>query len=231
MYFKSFPYTYYSLDNTATAQLITNITTRIALSDEVKNNLSIYDEYDIKDGETPEIVADRFYGNPQLHWIILHTNEILDARFDWPLTSDNLNKYIAGKYASASAVHHHIDVDSNYTNANVTLTSSAEFSNFSINDVIINATNIGTGYITAKADTSTISVTITEGGFITGDQIRLSTNANVVANVSTVTTLLGTPVTNYDYENELNEERRRIKILKATFVDGIVREFKKKLES
>ena len=54
MYFKSFPYTYYSLDDASTVQVVTNITSRAVLSDEVKNNLSLYDEYDIKDGETPE---------------------------------------------------------------------------------------------------------------------------------------------------------------------------------
>ena len=59
MYFKSFPYTYYSLDDTSTVQVVTNITTRVTLSEEVKNNLALFDEYDIKDGETPELIADK----------------------------------------------------------------------------------------------------------------------------------------------------------------------------
>ena len=88
MYFQNFPITYYSLDDTSTAQVVTNIALRIKLSDELKNNLALYDEYDIKDGETPEMVADKFYSNPLLHWLVLHTNDILDARFDWPLDSN-----------------------------------------------------------------------------------------------------------------------------------------------
>ena len=51
MYFQNFPITYYSLDDTSTAQVVTNIALRIKLSDELKNNLALYDEYDIKDGE------------------------------------------------------------------------------------------------------------------------------------------------------------------------------------
>ena len=58
MYFQNFPYTYYSLDNTNTVQIVTDITNRAVISDEVKNNLGLYDEYDIKDGETPELVAE-----------------------------------------------------------------------------------------------------------------------------------------------------------------------------
>lgn len=231
MYFKSFPYTYYSQDDRSTVQLITNITTRVVLSDEVKNNLSIYDEYDIRDGETPEIVADRFYSNPQLHWIILHTNEILDARFEWPQTSANLVKYIEGKYNNTIAVHHYEDASGNYTNANITLTSNVEFGLFEVGNVVVNSTNTGTGYVSVKTSNSTISITTTDGGFITGDQVRVSNKANTTANISSVTIVSGTPVTVYDYEEAVNETKRRIKILKTAYVDGIVRDFKKKLES
>jgi hypothetical protein len=41
--------------------------------------------------------------------------------------------------------------------------------------------------------------------------------------------LSGTPVTNYTYEDEVNESKRRIKILKASYIDAIVSDFKKKL--
>jgi hypothetical protein len=123
MYFKSFPYTLYSLDDISTVQVVTNITNRASLSDEVKNNLSLYDEYDIKDGETPELLADKFYGNPELHWLILHYNEIIDPRFDWPLDTNNLNRYVAGKYANVNAVHHYEDASGNYVNGTVNLLS------------------------------------------------------------------------------------------------------------
>jgi hypothetical protein len=231
MYFKSFPYTNYSLDDRATAQLITNITTRIVLSDEVKNNLSIYDEYDIKDGETPEILADKFYNNPQLHWIILHTNEILDARFDWPQTSANLSKYIQGKYNNTIAIHHYEDGNGVYTNANLLLSSNVGYGLYEVGNVVVNSSNTGKGFVSSTPSSSSIYITVTEGGFITGDRISVSNRANTTANVTAVTVVSGTPVTVYDYEDNVNETKRRIKILKSAYVDGIVRDFKKKLES
>jgi hypothetical protein len=231
MYFKSFPYTYYSQDDRSTAQLITNITTRVVLSDEVKNNLSLYDEYDIKDGETPEILADKYYNNPLLHWIILHTNEILDARFDWPQTSANLSKYIQGKYNNTIAVHHYEDGNGVYTNANLQLSSNVSYGLYEVGNVVVNSSNTGKGFVNGKPSSSIIFLTVTEGGFITGDIIRVGNRANTTANVSAVTVVSGTPVTVYEYEDAVNETKRRIKILKSAYVDGIVRDFKKKLES
>jgi len=229
MYFKSFPYTYYSLDDASTVQVVTNITVRAALSDEVKNNLSLYDEYDIKDGETPELLADKFYGNPEQHWLILHYNEIIDPRFDWPLDTNNLNRYVASKYANVNAVHHYEDVNGNYANGNMYLISSSDFSEFNINDAITNNTNTGTGYITQKISSSNVRVTVTTGGFISGDRIKNTSNTNSSANIISTVVISGIPVTNYTYEDGINESKRRIKILKASYVDAVVNDFKKKL--
>lgn len=229
MYFESFPYTYYSLDNTTTVQVVTNITSRAVISDEVKNNLSLYDEYDIKDGETPELVADKFYNNPMYHWVVLQYNEISDPRFGWPLDTNNLSRYVASKYNSVNAVHHYEDVNSNYVNANVILLSSSSFGNLNIGDAIINNTNDGTGFIFAKTNNSNVSVTVTTGGFITGDNVKLSTNSSINANITSTVTLSGIAVTNYNYEDEINETKRRIRILKSSYVDAVVKDFKKKL--
>ena len=229
MYFKSFPYTYYSLDDASTVQVVTNITTRVVLSEEVKNNLSLYDEYDIKDGETPELLADKFYGNPEQHWLILHYNEIIDPRFDWPLDTNNLNRQVASKYTNINAVHHYEDANGNYTNGNVYLISNSDFSEFNVNDVITNNTNTGTGYITQKISSSNVRVTITTGGFISGDCIKNTSNTSSSANIISTVVLSGTPITNYTYEDGINESKRRIKILKASYVDAVVNDFKKKL--
>jgi len=231
MYFQNFPYTYYSLDDIATTQIVTNISLRVRLSDELKNNFSLFDKYDIKDGETPEILADKFYSNPQLHWIILHTNDILDPRFDWPLTTNNLVLFAQGKYNNVNAPHHYVDANSIITNANVFLNSSSQFTNFNNNDVIVNVTNNGTGVITKLQSYSNIIVTVTDGGFITGDKIALSSNANANANITSTSIISGTPVTNLQYEDTLNDTKRKINILKNRYIDSVISDFKIKLSS
>lgn len=230
MYFERFPKTLYSLDDRDTVQVVTNISLRVALSDEIKNNLSVYDEYDIKDGETPEILADIFYNNPEMHWVILHTNEILDPRYDWPLTQEGLVRYTESKYNDTNGIHHYEDSNGYEVNGSVVLLSSAAFTNLYVGNVITNNTNIGNAVITAKTSSSNVTVLVSDGGFKTGDQIRLVSNANVAANITSTTSLIGTPVTNIVYEEGLNDDKRRIKILKPQFIDAIVTEFNSKLE-
>jgi hypothetical protein len=231
MYFKNFPYTYYSLDDVATTQIVTNISLRVVLSNELKKNFALFDKYDIKDGETPEILADKFYSNPQLHWIILHTNDILDPRFDWPLSTNNLVLFAQGKYNNVNAPHHYVDDNSIITNANVYLNSSSQFTNFNNNDVIVNVTNNGKGVITKLQSYSNIIVTVTDGGFITGDKVALSSNANANANITSTSIISGTPVTNLQYEDTINDTKRKINILKNRYIDSVINDFKIKLSS
>jgi hypothetical protein len=66
--------------------------------------------------------------------------------------------------------------------------------------------------------------------FKTGDQITLFSNANVAANITATTAIVGTPVTNLVYEEEVNETKRRIKILKPQYLDAVISEFNSKLE-
>lgn len=231
MYFQSFPYTFYTLDDASSVQIVTNITNRVQISDEVKNNLSLFDQYDVKDGETPELVADKFYNNSQLHWIVLQYNDIIDPRFDWPLDTNNLSRYTASKYANVTGIHHYEDGDGNYTNGNVYILSSNAFANFNVDDAVTNNTNNGTGYITEKNSSSNVRVTVTTGGFISGDQILKSTNTAVRANITSTVVLSGTPVTNYNYEDTVNESKRKIKILKPAYINGLIQDFKRKLET
>lgn len=232
MYFSGFPYTLYSLDDRVTVKLIKNILLRVVLKEKIKTNLSLFDEYDIRDGDTPEIIADKFYNNPELHWIILHLNEILDPRFNWVHTTNNLVLYVDGKYPSRDGIHHYEDDSTGeQVNGNIFIQSAAAFSNFYPGNVIINNTNTGTAYITSKISTSNINAKVTVGGFKAGDQIKLLTNSSITANVTQTTTIPGmTAVTNLIEEDRLNESRRRIKILKPQYVGSVITELTNILE-
>ena len=119
--FEKFPKTLYSFDG-RNAVLITDFMRRVAVPRSVKENLSLYELYDIVDGDTPEIVADKVYQSPHLHWIILTLNEIIDPRFDWCLSQENLVAMCQHKYENIYGTHHFEDevgmvVDSDYPGA------------------------------------------------------------------------------------------------------------------
>lgn len=224
-YFNKFPKTVYTLDEYKTGQITPEIFRRTKFLTEFAENFAFYDEYDIEDGETPEIVADLVYNDPTLHWIILQANEIIDPRFDWPLDSNNLKRFAEGKYANISAVHHYEEASGNIVNGNVTITSSSEFGSFNVGDIITNTTNTGNAFIVAKDSSSSMNVTAYNGGFVSGDVIALSSNGLVTANISSTTTITGTAVSNLAYEVIENETKRRIRIIKPQAIAEIINEF------
>lgn len=225
MYFEKFPKVVHTLDNYRTGQIIPDILRRTKFINELATNFAFFDEYDVQDGETPEIVADKFYNNPQLHWIILQTNEILDARFDWPLSQQNLYQYTLSKYGNVNGVHHYEDNDGFIINGNVVLNSSGEYGSIQAGNVVLNATGTGVGVVVSKASTSAITVLISSGSFQSGDKFTLSDNSLVSANITSTTILTGTPVTNIIYEDILNEQKRRISILKPEIISQVISDF------
>ncbi len=228
MYFQKFPKTFYSLDDIATVQVVTNILQRVVLTQELQNNFSVYDEYDVRDTDTPENLAFQLYGDSELHWVILHYNNVLDPRFEWPLSVSNLVKVVEGKYAEKNGIHHYEDSNGNEVNGNVIINATS-FSGIDVAAPIVNLTQDGIGFITSKPSSTSIIVTTTKGGFQTGDQIALGTNNQITANVTSTTTISGTAVTNLLFEDRENELRRRIKVLKPQFIERVISEFESKM--
>ena len=64
----------------------------------VKSNALIFDTYDVKEGETPEMIADKLYNDPELHWVILLVNDITDRYHQWPMSTPQFLAFINDKY-------------------------------------------------------------------------------------------------------------------------------------
>jgi len=62
-----------------------------------QDNSTLFKEYNVTDGETPETLAYKFYGDKAYFWIILMVNEIKDYFYDWPL-SDNELRLLTDEY-------------------------------------------------------------------------------------------------------------------------------------
>lgn len=115
----STPYT--SSETTTKAIILTDITRNIRFRRDILANITVYDYYDIVEGETPEIIAEKIYDNAQYHWIVMLVNDRYDYLSDWPLTQASLDQYVIDKYGSAATnIHHYenangITVSSDYT--------------------------------------------------------------------------------------------------------------------
>ena len=118
MYFAQFPQIYYEFDIGGTIELrpISDITHNVRFRREVLDNISLYNTYDIKEGETPDIIADRVYGSSQYHWAVMLFNERFNHLADWPMPQDMLNEYITDTYTEAVPDNLVVDALTNDTN-------------------------------------------------------------------------------------------------------------------
>jgi hypothetical protein len=110
-YFSTFPLTSYSVNNGAN-RLVIDITKRFTINQLIKNASITYYTYHVQDGERPDTVANKFYKDPRLDWLVLMVNEIQDPQFSWVMDNYSLEQYIRQKYGSVSnaqAQNHHYE--------------------------------------------------------------------------------------------------------------------------
>ena len=108
-YFNQFPLMAYDVKNDNNYKLLPNILKRVKLRSGLRSGAFLFDSYNVKDGERPEDIAFKLYGDAQLHWVILMTNNVTDRFYQWPLTQPQFQEHLEDKYglANIDAVHHY----------------------------------------------------------------------------------------------------------------------------
>ena len=107
MDFSKFPLIVYDAKGDANFKIATHMLVRVALRTKVRTNTLLYDTYDVKEGETPESLAFKLYGDSEYHWIVLFANNITDRYHDWPMSTPQFLEFINEKYADPNALHHY----------------------------------------------------------------------------------------------------------------------------
>ena len=165
-YFEMFPQLFYDNKGDGNYTVMTNLLARVKLVDSAKLNISDFDYYDVKDGETPEMIAHKYYGDVGLHWAVLVANDIVDYYEDWPMSVQRFEEFVKDKYVNPQAIHHY----------EIEQTS---------------------GDTTIKIDIG-------------------SDNTNYPS---------ATAITNYEYEEQEQDKRRKIRLLDPKFIDRFISEF------
>tara|TARA_R100001509_G_scaffold114420_1_gene69517 strand:- start:1684 stop:2211 length:528 start_codon:yes stop_codon:yes gene_type:complete len=169
-YFEMFPSILYSAKGDGKFTVMKDILSRVKLITKVKENILGFDYYDVKDGETPEMIAHKYYGDVNLHWVVMVTNDIIDYYEDWPMSVQRFEQFVFDKYDNPQGIHHY----------EITQTSG---------------------------DTS---VTIDVGMNITDYPSA-------------------TAISNYQYEDKLQEKKRQIRLITPEYIDDFVKEFERKM--
>ena len=171
MYFSLFPKGLYDLKGDGNEKVVTDLMVRVKVRAKVLDESSLYDLYDVPEGDTPEITSLKHFGNTMYHWVILLTNNITDRYYDWPLTSFEFENYLKDKYTNPDGVHHfEITQSSGETNG----LGPSDYSH----KIEVNSTTPG-----------------------------------------------ATAVTNREYEQRIQDQKRQIKLLNAAYLPILLEEF------
>ena len=108
-YFSQFPLMAYDMAGNKVYKLLPDILRRVKLRSGLRSGSFLFDNYDVKDGERPEDIAFKWFGDPEYHWVILMTNNITDRYYQWPLTQPQFQEHLKDKYGSGNedATHHY----------------------------------------------------------------------------------------------------------------------------
>ena len=110
-YFSYLPEVYvrttsYRQNNVDPYSLAKNIFRRIKIREDLSDIIMGFSQYTIKNNQRPDQVAYDFYGDMQYDWVVLLCNNILNVYDEWPMTEDELERYIDSEYENPDSIHH-----------------------------------------------------------------------------------------------------------------------------
>jgi len=217
-FFRSIPKTLYTFDfKNQSPKVITNIFSRLKVKSSVLTNAFAFNKYQIEDGDTPEIVAYKHYGDPKLHWVICLTNDLIDPQFDFPLSTQSLENYIIKKYnlnaiedsfSINPPLHYKLKIESTLSEVNGKTTTTVEETIVTLQQY----NHVSNSLVNKISNSPTTDTAVFR-------QNNSDPNSPIVSTLSVKSTYL--PVSIYDYETELNESKRQIKILKPEYAQAM----------
>ena len=80
---------------------VKNIFRRVKLRDDLFNNFTIFEKYQIPEGSRPDTVAEEIFGSANFDWVILTVAGIINVRNEWPLSNRDLYNYANNKYGES----------------------------------------------------------------------------------------------------------------------------------
>ena len=110
-YFKYFPNVYVRnrtfQNGNHPYELTKNIFRRIKIKEKIVGKLLGFTQYSIKEGERPDMVAKKVYGDSGLDWVVLLCNNIINVNEEWPVTRDELYAICQDRFGDVDSVSHY----------------------------------------------------------------------------------------------------------------------------
>ena len=162
-----------------------NLWQRSEILPEYVNSVTLFDEYVVINGESPEVLAKRVYGNPFYNWTFFIANDIVNFYEQWPKSSSQLSDYVSNKYSNPQATKRYVTTEVKNTAGNIIIPAG-------------------------KVVPSNYSVSYIDNGIVV--------TANPVVSI-----------TNYQYEEEINGKKEKIKVIRPGLIEDFVESYYRRL--
>ena len=171
---------------------VKNLFKKGKLREDIFQDTAFFEKYQIVGDERPDNVADKFYNDPTLDWIVLLSNNIINIQTEWPMSQQSFTNYLLTKYAQGNDTEedtynriyngvHHYETDEVRNSQGVVIVPAG--------------LRVDSGYSVSFYDY------FIDQQIDTGD--------------------IAVPVTNYEYEEKLENDKRNIYILKPSYLNVI----------
>ena len=114
-YFRNIPDFEY-INRTKDGQFISNYTQvknffkKGKIREDLFQDLTVFEKYNVKGDDRPDNVANEIYGDPNLDWVVLLSNNIINIQNEWPLSQVSFETYVLDKYGTLEKldeIHHY----------------------------------------------------------------------------------------------------------------------------
>ena len=181
MYFKNFPEVEYRFAGSTSARHCVNFTNLTAYSEilnSIQDDASLYRFYDVQDGDRPDTVSYRLYGDTSYYWTFYFMNPHLRTQ-GWPLSEADLLTKMSEDLPGECLVF--LPQDEVYTGPDTGYAQHPLIDNFPIGSTIFGQISGAAGVVYAR--------NVNLGQLF----VRKTNNTPFVANEQCVNTLTGSP--------------------------------------
>ncbi len=169
---------------------VKNIFKGVRLREDILQDLTVFEKYQIIGDDRPDNVAFVVYGDSKLDWLVLKCNNIINIQSEWPMTQEDFDRYLLNKYETYdnlyNGIHHYETIEIKNSKGVVMVPEGLQVPS---------------------------DWTYTFFDSAMGQHLSSLKEYNTVQNNPVVS------VTNYDYETKIENEKRNIYLLKQGYIN------------
>ena len=208
---------------------VKNLFKKGKIREDIFQNLSFFEKYKIIGNDRPDNVAFEIYGDSKLDWVVLLSNNILNIQTEWPLPQTDFDRFLLDKYGTMEEKVKYYKTRYEISNVDENSIPGGE-------EIAYQVLYDGIHHYETEEVKNSQGVTIVPAGLEVPEKIKDERQGSPTYNQlvpyfvsyydffieqQITTGNIATPVTNYEYEEKIEDNKRNIYLLKSTYL-GIV---------